>query len=696
ATPGGLVDKQELIDAQLDTAHLGRVVNSKDASGAPISTSTNRTGGVNKTLDALEAEYQEAVDNAQIENYAGLWPDTGGSANKGETWQTQTGGTPTGQYFRALQNTTVDPVGDDVNWREVVSHESLSQYTDIVYKASGGNSAVENMLAGIPLQIEVGEVCKCENGTLFIRTGNSSGDISDYTSLNDPNTRDFGAVGGDTTKDTQGFLLAIAAARSTGAKIHAPATGVMFPYKINKRLYFGPLTEADTLLQPTQSRNICSGMTGDGENSTWFDVSEFDVNEDVFIDMSGLREKYLDGFSITSNSDTTCPNVGILTARYLRPSLGATTPTNNDFGKFSNVKMYGYYKFTNYLAHATEDIVVEQCRFYNKHDDLLGPWVSTSILPVEGYMPTESPLTDMEFITGQQSNLHQTHINCDYAIDTENPTRGTSVVAQNWIYGSLMVRVESPFYNNNAVNYDTVRVDRAVPTDPYIYGIHVINANYHQTVKSGFKTLCPTVNCSVTQSNRTVGFEDGAVVLGGFTTDFNSDFLDGDLVVGGDMINCSISSIRDLKWDLSYAIKNCDINVRGQIDKSLSGTERQDNYVEIVNNDTKVIVKGKYDLEPVNSALEVRASRVGLPAIAATSDNGSFDSSLLSMNMRTTSSAGFNHFECIEQGSVKAEMRKGGFLVFEDSTAGVVLRSANGTRYRLRVADNGDLSTGVL
>ena len=54
STPGGLVDKQELIDAQLDTAHLGRVVNSKDASGAPISTSTNRTGGVNKTLDALE------------------------------------------------------------------------------------------------------------------------------------------------------------------------------------------------------------------------------------------------------------------------------------------------------------------------------------------------------------------------------------------------------------------------------------------------------------------------------------------------------------------------------------------------------------------------------------------------------------------------------------------------------------------
>lgn len=52
-TPSGLVTRQELIDAQLDTAHLGRVVNSKDAAGNPISQSTNRTGGVNATLDAL-------------------------------------------------------------------------------------------------------------------------------------------------------------------------------------------------------------------------------------------------------------------------------------------------------------------------------------------------------------------------------------------------------------------------------------------------------------------------------------------------------------------------------------------------------------------------------------------------------------------------------------------------------------------
>ena len=307
ATPGGLVDKQELIDAQLDTAHLGRVVNSKDASGAPINTSTNRTGGVNKTLDALEAEYQGDIDNfvqvsdqliidktaefdsaitdfeteatqtitdanvafdaqregfeatfssqfaynrignistyvgdtlleadklnayqypdnsgewygpiqgqtfpitipanpstdngwALVNNqpkYKGLWPDTGGEAFKGDTFQTQVGGTPTGQYFEALQDTLVDPVNDDVNWREVVSVDSFSQYTDIVYKASGGSSAVENMVSGFalnPLSRDVGSILK--TGSMTWRYENSTGPVTieNFRAFNTVCTIDF-------------------------------------------------------------------------------------------------------------------------------------------------------------------------------------------------------------------------------------------------------------------------------------------------------------------------------------------------------------------------------------------------------------------------------------------------------------------------------------------------------------------------
>ncbi len=66
-------------------------------------------------------------------DYQGLWPDSGGSANKGDTYQTQVSGTPTGQYFTALQNTTVAPASDDINWRGVISVSGLSQYAELSF-----------------------------------------------------------------------------------------------------------------------------------------------------------------------------------------------------------------------------------------------------------------------------------------------------------------------------------------------------------------------------------------------------------------------------------------------------------------------------------------------------------------------------------------------------------------------------------
>ena len=89
--------------------------------------------GMNNTVDEVNASASSAENSANAAeaaasglNYKGLWPDTGGIANKGETWQTQVSGTGTGQYFTALQDTTVDPVGDDLNWRAVVSFSLIS------------------------------------------------------------------------------------------------------------------------------------------------------------------------------------------------------------------------------------------------------------------------------------------------------------------------------------------------------------------------------------------------------------------------------------------------------------------------------------------------------------------------------------------------------------------------------------------
>lgn len=67
------------------------------------------------------------VDVADIgKGYKGLWPEAGGSATKGETWQTQVDGVPTGEYFTALQNTSINPVSDNVNWSAINLASSIS------------------------------------------------------------------------------------------------------------------------------------------------------------------------------------------------------------------------------------------------------------------------------------------------------------------------------------------------------------------------------------------------------------------------------------------------------------------------------------------------------------------------------------------------------------------------------------------
>lgn len=93
----------------------------------------NTISDMNDSATEMEDNAQKAesaVNTAEAilsgNGYKGLWPDTGGSASKGDTYQTQVGGTPTGEYYTALQNTTVDPVGDNVNWKVNISVRNIS------------------------------------------------------------------------------------------------------------------------------------------------------------------------------------------------------------------------------------------------------------------------------------------------------------------------------------------------------------------------------------------------------------------------------------------------------------------------------------------------------------------------------------------------------------------------------------------
>ncbi|MFW9602351.1 MAG: hypothetical protein ACMV1B_08535, partial [Prevotella sp.] len=58
-----------------------------------------------------------------------------------------------------LTETSATIGGSNVYFAPWIRNE-IKEYTDIVYKASGGNSAVENMIAGIPVTAKVGDVVK--------------------------------------------------------------------------------------------------------------------------------------------------------------------------------------------------------------------------------------------------------------------------------------------------------------------------------------------------------------------------------------------------------------------------------------------------------------------------------------------------------------------------------------------------------
>ncbi len=126
-------------DARDNFKRIDEVVNSTEnltsptRTGVQLVTLHRYSELVQPNIDGAEAAAASAAESASAAeaaasglDYQGLWPDSGGSANKGDTYQTQVSGTPTGQYFTALQNTIVDPVGDDANWRSVISFSSIS------------------------------------------------------------------------------------------------------------------------------------------------------------------------------------------------------------------------------------------------------------------------------------------------------------------------------------------------------------------------------------------------------------------------------------------------------------------------------------------------------------------------------------------------------------------------------------------
>ncbi|CAM0106897.1 tail fiber protein [Vibrio phage 166E36-1] len=81
----------------------------------------------------------------------------------------------------------------DNKWALVnaLTPDALALYTGITYKASGGKSAVDNMILGIPVTASVGDKVKT-GGTNWKRISNTNNDISDFKALTKVYVSDFG------------------------------------------------------------------------------------------------------------------------------------------------------------------------------------------------------------------------------------------------------------------------------------------------------------------------------------------------------------------------------------------------------------------------------------------------------------------------------------------------------------------------
>ena len=332
---------------------------------ANLSTELNNTVDViNDTAiqvdsDAVSASQSAAAAEAAVSglDYQGLWPDTGGSANKGETYQTQTGGTPTGQYFTALQNTIVDPVSDDVNWRFVLNDQSVGSL--VSYQAA----SVSGMTQGLTWNLNQVTLAIGQRWS----TGGTDWFFEDATGPITPdNFRAFDVINVfDAEFDGTGDIgPAIVRATSYNGSVFIP-DGIFdlsteIPIASGNK-YFG--VKGKTTLRQSDNANLQNLFTGASISDVGFTDISIDINpanQSSYVD--GQQPNLGRGFLFTSCSELRFDNVEVLDlfghacfaieCSDIRFSHGRLTDT---VGRFSSFGLY----FVR-----SNDILVESSKFF--------------------------------------------------------------------------------------------------------------------------------------------------------------------------------------------------------------------------------------------------------------------------------------------------------------------------------------------
>ncbi len=409
------------------------------------------------TAAATAAAASAAAAEAAVSglNYQGLWPDTGGSANKGDTYQTQASGTPTGLYFTALQNTTVNPSNDDVNWREVISIDSLSQRTDIAYMASSGSSAIDNMLSAFnsnPLMFAIGTYIKTGGTTFEYLDSTGPITLDNFRALNAVCLTDLGAVGGDATLDTAAFIAAFA----LDLPIYIPPTSFDSPYIISGDIDL-PLT---------------STVFGDGPVVASQNLTLLQSSEQAYISFANADSKFTGGSGAEDRAFMYWSNVVFLSSAGLAGKVG--TAIGRRAGETASA-MGGY--CTNLAFIGFEDGWINDWAYFldiegldlinNNRGITFDNWNSSSIARVFGHGGTDhyidtggdsarSVLRDMGF---NMTGTLQVAVKCDSGVSFEGYHYFESFGSAPT--GQAAILYSASQFSGRAVNIADILIDNA-------------------------------------------------------------------------------------------------------------------------------------------------------------------------------------------------------------------------------------------
>jgi len=234
---------------------------------------------INQSVADAAKSASDAEASALSLGYQGLWPDTGGSAYKGDTYQTQVGGTPTGQYFTALQDTTVDPVGDDVNWRVIIGAGNFGSQEVTATGTSESRTladwqrqnlqnqifdGVDAMLAAGDL-LEIGQLYSTGGTTWKMLSKSDPVVIGDFKEMTDVSVVDFGADPTGINDSLQAFIDAV----SVGGRIYSPVKGTYYLSNIIS------IPNDNTSIDLNGSSVVWKGEIDIGNNSRGFGI--FDI-----------------------------------------------------------------------------------------------------------------------------------------------------------------------------------------------------------------------------------------------------------------------------------------------------------------------------------------------------------------------------------------------------------------------------------